>query len=198
MTKVLVINGSYREGGVTDQLVNVLSDTLTQAGAEIDTVILRDIDIHFCLNCRACTQQAGTAPGECVLHDNMADLVARIEASDAYILTSPTNTGSVTAVFKRFIERLTVYADWPWGAPSPKMRKANLPRKKAILLSSSAAPGLMARLMFNTRQQLKFTAKVIGADVVGTLFVGLVAKSPNYQLTDKTCQKAIKLAKKLL
>lgn len=25
------------------------------------------------------------------------------------------NFGSVTAIMKRFIERLTVYAYWPWG-----------------------------------------------------------------------------------
>ncbi len=40
----------------------------------------------------------------------MRDLIARIEATDALILASPTNFSLVTAVFKRFMERLVVYA----------------------------------------------------------------------------------------
>ena len=127
----------------------------------------------------------------------MGDLVERIERSDGFILAAPTNLGSATALFKRFMERLAVYAYWPWGMNSPQYRKAKAPQKKAVLLSSSAAPGLMARLLFSTRRQLRETARVIGAEPVGSLCLGLVAGRPRHRLSDKEKARARRLAAKL-
>lgn len=158
MTRILVIDGSYRVDGITDQAVKVMADHLRSSGAEVEIVALRDYPIEFCLNCRECTQKPGHDPGQCVLHDSMGDLVEMIEQSDGYVLASPTNFGSVTAIYKRFMERLVVYGYWPWGAKAPKFRKALLPRKKAVVVSSSAAPEIMGRWLFSSRRQLKTTA----------------------------------------
>ena len=145
MTRILAINGSYRDDGVTDHGVETMTAALTEAGATVEEVRLRDYPIEFCLNCRSCTQQPGDAPGECVHNDGMRGLVEKIEQADGFILAAPTNLGSVTAVFKRFMERLIVYVYWPWGKPAPVFRKATLPKKKAVIISSSAAPGPMGR-----------------------------------------------------
>ena len=96
------------------------------------------------------------------------------------------------------MERLVVYAYWPWGMNAPKYRKANVPKKKAVLISSCAAPGFLGRLVFGTHKQLKTTAHTIGAKTVGTLFTGLVAKDPHHRLTEKVQAKAKALAVKLL
>lgn len=179
MKRVLIINGSYRSEGATDQMVAIAQNELVSAGAEVDTVMLRDYPIKFCLNCRHCTQHLGNAPGECVHDDNMTKLIDKIEQSDALVLASPTNFGSVTAIFQRFIERLTVYGYWPWGQPAPKMRREVSKRenaKKAMLISSSAAPSFMARWAFHTRKQLKLTARVIGASVVGSVHAGMMSQ----------------------
>ena len=86
---ILVINGSYRSDGITDQAVEVAVKALEESGTEVEKVFLREYEIDFCLNCRECTQQPGDIPGECVLHDGMRGLVARIEQADGYILASP-------------------------------------------------------------------------------------------------------------
>lgn len=182
---ILAINGSYRDDGVTDKTVDILKQTLEAAGEQVEVVLLRDHPIEFCLNCRECTQQPGEAPGKCVQHDGMQELVNRIERADAYIFASPTNFGSVTAIFKRFMERLVVYAYWPWDMHGPQYRKKDEKKKKALLVSSSAAPGFMARFVFGTHRQLKTTAKVIGAEPVGTIFTGLIATSPQPELSGK-------------
>jgi multimeric flavodoxin WrbA len=197
MTKILAINGSYREGGISDQFINIMSETLRAADVTVDVVSLRDYPIEFCLNCRACTQRPGESPADCVIDDGMQDLVRKIESSDGYILLSPANFYSVTAVFKRFMERLIVYSYWPWSQNSPCYRKAKTPRKKAVLVSSSAAPGLLGRYFFSTHKQLKATAKIIGATEVGVLFEGLVAKDPQLQLSAGVQAKARALALKL-
>lgn len=48
MKRVLIINGSYRSDGATDQMVAIAQDELVSAGAEVDIVTLRDYPIKFC------------------------------------------------------------------------------------------------------------------------------------------------------
>lgn len=198
MTRILAINGSYRDDGITDQVVETMAESLQAAGAEVEIILLRDRPIEFCLNCRECTQHPGEVPGECVQHDGMQTLIDKIENSDAYILASPTNFGSVTAVFKRFMERLVVYAYWPWEMGAPKFRKANVAKKKAVLVSSCAAPGFLGRWFFGTHKQLKTTAQTIGANTVGTIFTGFVATDSQHRLSARTLKKARALAVKLV
>ena len=195
---VLAINGSYRDDGITDQALAVAVDTLQSAGADVETILLRERHIEFCLNCRACTQEPGDAPGHCVLDDGMRALVERIEQADAYVIAAPTNFGSVTAVFKRFMERLIVYGYWPWGAMAPKMRKAKAPKKKALLISSCAAPGFLGQLLYTTPRQLKMAANTIGADPVGTFTAGLISHQPDARLPNKIQQRVRKLAARLV
>jgi multimeric flavodoxin WrbA len=196
--RILIINGSYRDDGITDQAVEAASIALRASGADLDTVLLRDYPIEFCLNCRECTQQPGDAPGECVLHDGMGDLIHKIERADAYVLASPTNFGSVTAVFKRFMERLVPYAYWPWGESYPKFRKDGAQRKKAMLITSCAAPGFLGRWLYGTHRQLESTAKTIGADSVGTIFTGLISKDAHQRLSQRARTKAEEMAARLV
>ena len=196
--RVLVVNGAYRNEGATDQLVEVVCRVLKQRGAETDELVLRDVDLGFCLNCRACTQQPGELPGECVLRDAMGDIVRRIETSDAFVLASPTNAGSVTAVFRRLTERLVMYGYWPWGMAAPKYRKAGAPKKKAVLIATCGAPGVLGGLVFSTQKQLAATAKLIGAKVCGALFSGQHAQTPAVHLTPAQIKRAARLAEKLL
>lgn len=198
MTRILAINGSYRDDGFTDRAVEAAVQAVEAAGAEVEVVLLREYPIGFCLNCRECTQQPGDAPGQCVQHDGMQDLVDKIERADGYILASPTNFGSVTALFKRFMERLVVYAYWPWEMNTPEFRKAKSARKKALLISSCAAPGILGRWAFATRKQLKSTARTIGADPVGTLFTGMVGKTPRPELAEGVRAKIAAMAVKLI
>jgi multimeric flavodoxin WrbA len=198
MTKILAINASYRDDGITDQTVEAMIQAVETAGAKVEVVHLREYPIEFCLNCRECTQQPGDAPGECVLQDGMQELIDKIEWADGYILASPTNFGSATALFKRFMERLVVYAFWPWDMNAPQYRKANVPKKKAVLVSSCAAPGILGRWVYGTRRQLKTTAQTIGADTVGVIFTGLVGKDPHPRIPERVRAKIKKIADKLV
>ncbi len=196
--RVLLINGSYRDDGITDQAVDAVALALREGGAEVEVVNLRDYPIEFCLNCRECTQAAGSSPGACVLQDGMAALIEKIEASTALVLASPTNFGSVTAIFKRFMERLIAYSYWPWGKPYPEFRKRNAPRKKALLISSSAAPAWMGRWLYGSTRQLKMTARTVGGEAVGTLFTGKASHDRQQRLTNETRARARRLAARLI
>lgn len=196
--KLLIINGSYREGGITDQAILTVRNALEGLGVDSEIIQLRDQEIKFCLNCRECMKNAGSTPEACVQHDAMAGIVEKIESADAYVLAVPTNSGSATALFKRFMERLAVYFYWPWGSLAPKYRKAGRPRKKALLITSSAAPGWLARWIYGTSRQLKYTAKIIGAYSIGTLHSGLIAGEVHSTLPASTKRKISSMVEKLL
>ena len=195
--RILAINGSYRTGGITDQVVDSLIDDLRGLDVAVEQIKLRDYPIRFCLNCRECMQQPGDAPGHCVHNDGMAELVDKIEAADGYILAAPTNFSSVTAIFKRFAERLAVYGYWPWGKAAPVFRRAKMPQKPALIISSCAAPGWMGRLSYGTNKNLKVAAKTMGAKVVGSIVTGLIAQKPQRELPKRARRRAKKLAPRL-
>ena len=195
--RILTINGSYREGGVTDQAVANLIEHLDALGTEVEHIKLREFPIEFCRNCRHCMQQPGDAPGRCVLNDGMAELVQKIEGADAYILAAPTNFSSVTALFKRFAERLAVYGYWPWGKAAPVFRKAKKKKKPALIISSCAAPGIMGRLTYNTNKSLRIAADTIGARVAGSIVTGLIAQRQKPDLPRRAQARAKKLAARL-
>ncbi|MGH1472450.1 MAG: flavodoxin family protein [Cellvibrionaceae bacterium] len=198
MKTIVLINGSYRDDGITDQSISIIANTLTKLGANTETIVLRDTPIEFCLNCRHCTQLPGEKPGECVLEDDMRVIVEKIEHADGIVLASPTNFGSVTALFKRFMERLIIYAYWPWGKAAPVMRKDQSTKKKALLVSSSAAPDMMGRWLFSTTKDLKKTAKLLGAEPIGTLFTGMISQESHPTLPNHIKIKSEKLARLLL
>jgi len=87
-----------------------------EAGAETTKIYLLDKHIEFCSNCRTCTQEAGREPGKCPIADDMRAILDEIKGSDAIVLASPMNFWTVTALMKRFIERLVCFAFRPRGA----------------------------------------------------------------------------------
>ncbi len=195
---LLFIDGSYRDGGVTDSILKLLTEEAKRLGASVETVHLRNYPIEFCLNCRECTQQSGSQPGHCVIDDGMHALIEKIETADGLVLASPTNFGTVTAVFKRFMERLVPYAYWPWGTPAPKKRKQGSALKKAVLVTSSAAPSILARIGFNTRSVLKKTAQTVGAKTVAIIDIGMVSQTPDPKLSKSECKTIKKAVLKLI
>lgn len=137
MTKILVINASYRAGGITDQTVDTMIQAVETTGATVEVVHLREHPIKFCLNCRECTQRPGDAPGECVQKDGMQELIGKIEWVDGYILASPTNFGSATALFKGFMERLVVVDFFAGDSYTPSFKCPSLETRHNVSYCNS-------------------------------------------------------------
>jgi NAD(P)H-dependent FMN reductase len=194
--RITAILGTYRKGGVIDTAVDEILASAQQAGADVSKIYLIDKHIEFCTNCRACTQQEGDARGQCPLADEMGPILDQIERSDSLVLASPMNFWTVTAVMKRFIERLICYSYWPWGAMGPKMRPTG-PKKRAVLVISSAAPSLLARLMTKMVGLLKTAANVLGAKPIGVLWIGLAAGEAKQDIGERARKRARRLGRKL-
>lgn len=194
--KVTAIVGSYRKGGIIDSAIDEILDGAKEEGAEVTKIYLLDTQIEFCRNCRICTQQPGTQRGRCCINDDMACVLDESERSDALVIGSPMNFGTVTALMKRFIERLVCFAYWPWGMNAPKFRNKEK-KKRAVLVASSAAPSFIARLSSRLVRVLKESAGILGAKTIGVLFIGLAAREEGQQIRERMKMKARIMGKKL-
>lgn len=194
--RVTAIVGSYRRHGIIDQAVDEALLSAREEGALTSKIYLIDRDIEFCTNCRLCTQRPGEARGECPFTDDMAGILDEIEGADALILASPMNLNAVTAIMKRFLERLVCLAYWPWGTKAPKARISQK-KRRSLIVCSSAAPAWVARLSSGMITMLKRSSNLMGARTVGILFIGLAASEKKQRLRRSTQEKARRLAKKL-
>lgn len=198
MKKVIGISGSYRKNGIIDQVLDIMLNLIKENGLEVEKIVLKDKNFHYCRNCRKCTQNFGDKRGECVIKDDMESILDEIEKADAIIIGSPMNFGSITAITKAFKERLVCYAYWPWGRKiGPKSRKQNT-KKRAILIWSCNMPAIMAIVITKISKELKGIAKVLGFETVSILKIGLVGIKEYEEVPDKLRKKSEKLAKKLI
>lgn len=190
--KILAIVGTYRKGGIIDTAVDEILASARKAGAEVEKVYLIDKHVEFCTNCRSCTQKEGPERGDCIIEDDMNGILDAIDRADAFVIASPKNFGTVTAVMKRFIERLVCLAYWRWGTSVPKLRNRRK-TKKAVIVASSAAPALIARLSSDMIKLLKSIAGLLGARTVGVLFIGLACVEKRQDIGERARRKARKL-----
>ena len=194
--KVVAIVGSYRRGGTIDSAVQAILEGARENGAETSTIYLTEQHLEFCQNCRRCTQAPGTQRGQCVQQDDLQGILDEVDAADAIVLGSPVNYWNLTAIFRRFMERLLGAAYWPWGQAAPKPRDTHFTRR-AVLVASSAMPGFCIPLFTGAARALRVTAKMLGAKTVAKLWIGLSAKQPFETISPKTRLQARRIGLKL-
>lgn len=194
--KVVAILGTYRKGGVIDCAVDRILEAAREEGALVEKIYLIDQHIEFCTNCRTCTQQPGDRHGQCPVRDDMSALLDTIENADAFVLASPMNFWTVTAVTKTFVERLVCFAYWPWGVAAPKTRNVSRARR-AIVVASSAAPVPLARIGTRMVGLMKSAARLLGAGKIDVLFIGLAAQEQHQKLSSRVCKRARRLGTRL-
>ena len=196
--KIVGIVGSYRKGGIIDTAVSAILKAAEDHGVKTEKIYLIDKHIEFCTNCRKCTQEnKGIRRGKCVHNDDMEQILTKIDDADALVLGSPVNFFSVTAITKRFIERLLVFSYWPWDMKIPKYRVKKL-HKKAVIITSSGCPAWLGRIFFpGVLSLLKTAAKCMGAKVITSLYFGPVCLKQDQQLARKDLLAAYKAGEKL-
>jgi len=192
--KITAIVGSYRRGGIVESAVDELLAAAKASGAGVEKVNLLDRRVEFCANCRNCTTEPGPDRGRCLIADDVPAILDTLEASDAFVLAAPVNFWTVTALMKRFVERTVCCGYWPWGG-GPQPRRP--PTKRAIVITASAAPALMARWGTDAGKLLRRVAGLLGAKQVETLWIGLARRTPDAGLPEKARARARVLGRRL-
>jgi putative NADPH-quinone reductase len=126
----------------------------------------------------------------------MEAILQEIEAADAVVLGSPVNYYNVTAIFRRFMERLLGYAYWPWGQNGPGYRSGKQPRK-AVLVASAGMPGFLIPIATGAPRALRLAAKMLGARPVDSLWIGLASGVEHPPISARNQQRARRMGMRL-
>jgi multimeric flavodoxin WrbA len=120
--KITFICGSNRRNGNTDAILEILADSLAAKAGERGLALESGIihlgskRIEICSGCRACFDRGEAA---CPHKDDIASLVAGMQASDLLVLASPVYVDDVSGLMKNFIDRLAYFCHRPGFAGKP-------------------------------------------------------------------------------
>jgi len=140
--KILAVNSSpQKENGKTVKILNSFLKGAEEAGAETHLEHLYGQDISPCTACYSCWFNT---PGECVLKDDMNQLLDKIKDSDIIVFCTPLYFYSVSGVMKNFIDRmlplLTQYMELK-DDYARKTARESMP-SKMVLVSSCGIYGM--------------------------------------------------------
>jgi len=177
MTKIIAVYGSPRRKGNTSLLLKKAVQGARE-GAEVEEVVLRDLQISPCLEIYGCKEK-----GRCVIQDDFQGVLDRFEASQGIMLASPIFFYAVSAHTKMLIERcqsLWVKKYWiekiPYGEGKPK--------RKGLFISVGATKG--KKLFDGALLTVKYFFDVLDTELWKALlnrgldFEGDVLKHPEY------------------
>ena len=104
--KLMAIIGSPRKGGNTELLVDqVIEGCKSTRELEVEKFFVVDKKIGHCTGCMSCVfPSPGT--GKCLIDDDMAYMLERMQESDALIFGSPNHMRTITAPLLNFLTRM--------------------------------------------------------------------------------------------
>ena len=102
--RVVAVAGSSRRGDNSDTLLGAALELLRERGAEVETIVPRQLDIRPCAACGGCWDT-----GVCVVKDGMQDLYRRFIEADHLVVASPLYFASVPGHLKVLIDRFQCY-----------------------------------------------------------------------------------------
>jgi multimeric flavodoxin WrbA len=101
--KAVVLDAASRGDTRTQEAADALVAALELRGAEVERVVVRDLDIRPCTGCFGCWTRT---PGQCVIADDARAVAAQVVASDLYAVVSPVAFGSFGSLAKSVQDRL--------------------------------------------------------------------------------------------
>ena len=159
--KILAINGSRRKKGNTSVLLQSLLSPSVKAGVQTEIISLGDFHIEACTGCEGCCSS-----WECVIKDDFAHIVEKIDEADGVILASPTYWYSVTSDMKRFIDRCYSFIQFP------DTRKEWIGKYQGtgkVCVTAAICEQSESSAMGNTLSLLTDFSKDIGFDVIASV-----------------------------
>ena len=189
MILILILNASPRRHGNISQMVEVMADECRQAGVEVQTVTVQQLDIRPCLGCMKCR-----AAHKCVLPEDDAQRVLKlIQQADALVIAAPCYWGNIPGTLKLLLDRI-VYgmmdeSEKGWPLPLHK-------GKRCVLVSTSTTPWPFNRIMHQSSgaiRAMKEVCRYSGLKTVATVEKGGTRHDTTLSEKDeRRCRKAVR------
>lgn len=139
--KAVALNGSARgKKGVTWRLLDSFLKGLSEGGATVKDVQLKEMTISYCKACLTCMHKT---PGQCAQRDDMDQIYPLLKESDLLVMGTPVYTDNMSAQMMTVINRCICGMD-----PFLRVDSANRVRhpyswpmpSKFFLISTSGFP----------------------------------------------------------
>ena len=104
--RLMVISGSRNPEGQTAKAAGALMRGAESVGAAIELVFLPEMSIERCRQCDERGWGDCRAKGQCVIEDDLAQLVDKIRHADAVAFTNPVYFGDLSESLRAFLDRL--------------------------------------------------------------------------------------------
>lgn len=102
--KALAINSSPgMEKSNTAVILNPFLDGMKEAGAEVEVLYTRKLDIKPCLGCFNCWLKT---PGQCVQKDDMETVRPKMNEADVWVLATPLYVDGMNGPLKNLLDRI--------------------------------------------------------------------------------------------
>jgi len=129
--KAIGIAGSPRAKGNSTTLMQAALDGAAEAGASIESVHVDGLSFRGCQGCEPCTTD-----DSCILTDDLTPVMAKMRASDIWVLAAPIYYDGVSGQLKLFFDRLRHVTHS--GFPLQPMLEG--PRAAAIIVTYADGP----------------------------------------------------------
>ena len=123
--KVLILNGSPREGGNTSIALEEMRKTFIAEGVEVEIIQVGNKDIRGCIACNQCAKT-----GKCVFNDIVNKINQKFKEANGLVVASPVYYGNANGTLLSLLERLfymkSFDRSWKVGASVVVARRGGL------------------------------------------------------------------------
>ena len=187
--RVLGISSSPRANGNSDLLLRRALEGAASAGAQVEYLGLRDLQMGGCEECNFCYQA-----GQCRLEDGFQGIMPRLLAADRLILATPVFFMAVSAQAKMMIDRCQCLWARKYVLKQPLF--PGEPRDRRCLLL--AVGGTRAKRMFDCLTlTVKYWLDVLEMTHAASLFVNQVDHKGDIVRHPRALDEAFRLGAQL-
>ncbi|MCX8131578.1 MAG: flavodoxin family protein [Clostridia bacterium] len=104
--KILLVNGSPRENGVSSKLAANLLSKLGDHGNEIQKYNVNSLNMHGCQECFYCRKNKTDV---CAINDDLSEILELVKKTEVLIISTPVFYGDISAQLKCFVDRTWSY-----------------------------------------------------------------------------------------
>ncbi|MBP1762475.1 MAG: iron-sulfur protein [Firmicutes bacterium] len=102
MNLLAIIGSPKGKNSNSEHLLQAFLRGAEEAGAQTETVYLKDKKINHCNGCFSCWAQT---PGKCVHEDDMSELIQKLRYADILVMATPLYVYTVPGLMKDFMDR---------------------------------------------------------------------------------------------
>jgi len=186
--KVLGISTSPRQNSNSDLLLRRALAGAESAGADIEYISLRNLDIAPCIECNSCYKK-----GACVVEDDYQMISAKMLESDRLIFATPIFFMAVCAQAKALIDRCQCLWAHKYVLKKPLITTGRDRRAMVI-----AVGGTKSKKMFDSiRLTAKYFLDVLDMNYAANLFVNKIDEPGQIKQHPSAMEEAFRLGRDL-